>query len=397
MGNFFLVILIYLLAMVGGTGAYGLMSMFMNALVFAALLAFSWRVVDQYYERGAKAVFFDIDKSVVLILYIGFIAANILREAMVNTEYKFEEFEEGTNTVRQYIDVFRGLVSFFAIGVVYSRLRYQKAFIFLPPLCLAIILGSMFLEAYGYISFNAYIREGVNWKATPTELLLSRPGGFMNANMTAAVAMVWLYMALESERNMPVVIKGICLILAVTICTLAQSRAAVLFLALYALYSLIVERKGGFAISLLVGGLVAVIVMSYLDMDIITSLIERFSERTNKDEHSAHERGRLINLAIDIFQDAPLTGHGLFYLHKEVGASAHNQILEILTNFGLVGFFMYGILYLAFYHKNDLSYLILCIFPTMFFSHNFFENSALQVSLGFAYAQSKAGMIRIIK
>jgi O-antigen ligase len=234
--------------------------------------------------------------------------------------------------------------------------------------------------------------------------LLHRPGGFLNANMTAAIAMIWFFIMMEVNKDSAIILKGLALLLTLSICMLTQSRAAMLFLASYALYTLIVSRNVKFLMAIVFVAMVSLAVSHYFELVMVQDIVDNFTSRADRNNSSTLERLSVLAYAIKSFFDAPVFGNGYRYVAKTEGhgLSSHNQVAEILTNFGLVGFVIIITLYITFYHKNSFSYLSLCIFPTMFFSHNFFENSSYQVVLAFAYygydkAQEKTRGNRIVK
>jgi O-Antigen ligase len=384
--NKLLILFSFLLALVGGTGLYSLFPLLMNLSHLAGFLVFLWVVLQQYRYIGAESIKFEYDKCLVFFLYTCFLLAYCLREILVSSEYQFNAFGGTEGTLRQYADLFRGIVGFLIVGVTYRAVGNSKIFIILPLLCLVILLAGLFLESYGIIDFN--VRDHKKYEALTTEgNLLQRPGGFLNANMTAAIALIWLYITLESKSKAPVIIKGFALLITLAVCLLTQSRAAILFLTLYVVYKLIVLRNISFLVSVIFAGLLILLAAHYFELDFVKELLDKFSSRADSGEGSAQERSHVIVLAINSFFDAPIIGNGIFSVSKTIGrgVSSHNEILEVLANFGLIGFFMMSLLYWAFYHKSSFTYISLCILPTLLFSHNFFETIGYQSALAFAY------------
>ncbi len=380
--------------MIGGTGAYGLSSLLMNLLVLASFALFSWELIVRYrYEKRLLEV--SINKLLVFILYASFLLANVLKEVIYDSEYQYSGFqstlgfEDVGGILRQYSDMIRGFIVFLAASLIYGPIRHAKSLIILPPICLTIVLAGQVAEAYGLMSFNHELADGDTWGATFTDKLLARPGGFLNANMTAAVGLIWFYVALESDLKIPILLKGYALIVVLAICLLTQSRGALIFLSLFTIYSLVVSRNFSFIASIIVGGLGVILLLNYLDLDILNNLIEKFTARTEKGENSANERAYLIMKAIEYFQASPIHGNGLFFLMKAEGHSSHNQTLEILSNFGIIGLIIFLSFYFTFYHRNYVPYVLMCVLPMFLFSHNFFENSAFQVAIAFGYCQIK--------
>lgn len=359
-------ILCFLLASVVSGGLYRLSPLLMNLLLLTSLIIFSWDQIQKDKGTGEWLNKFDIKKIIVFLLYTCFLLAYFLREVRISTEYRFNAFTGEEGTIRQYTDLVRGFTIFLLVGVTYKAVNQSKIIVILPLLCLSIISFGVFLEVSQIIDFNTETPEleAERWDSTADDKLLKRPGGFFNANMTAAVAMIWLYIALESKINSSGIVKGLALLLAVSICLIEQSRAAILFLTIYGIHKLILLRNINLLISIILGGFCLILALSYVApvTDFATELLDRFTSRAEGLDDSAIHRMSLIVYAINSFQDAPLFGNGIYYLAKTEGhgSSSHNQTLEVLTNFGLIGFLMIAIVYITFYHKNSISYLSLC-------------------------------------
>jgi len=383
--NIQLIFLSYMLALVGGTGVYVLAPLLMNLIYLICIVTIFWIWFQQYKFIGLESIEFNSKKMFVLLVYICFLLAYFLRESLFFTEFQFQASQ---GIIREYTDLFRGLVSFIISATTYRFVKNSKALVVMPLICLVVIIIGIFLEINQVIDFNSDINEeNDQWVKTTDDKLLARPGGFMNSNMTAALALMWLFMALESKIKSSILIKVSAFILALVICLLTQSRAALLFLAIYVLYKLIVLRNFNVFISIVFFGIVTISVAYYLELEVLQQLIEKFTSRADKNDDSARERLYLIGYSIDSFLNEPIFGNGLRYVAKTAGNgnSSHNQILEVLSSFGLIGFFMMIVLYLTFYHRNSFLYISLCILPTLIFSHNFFENSAYQIALAFVY------------
>lgn len=378
------VFLCFVMALFNGTGLYKLSALLMNLLYGVFLLVFVWDQYKKYYRTNFKSISFDAKKFIILLFYASNLCFFLLREIVADSDYSFNVNE---GILRQYVNLIRGLYAFMIVVAVYNLVKNAKIFIILPVLCLVILLIGLFLESNHLINFNTDIHADTRHEEASVDKLLERPGGFLNANMTAALAIMWLYVALESKLKSPLALKALALILTFVVCSLTQSRAAIVFLVIYLSYESIVRRNIKLIMVIIFGGLFLIASAQYFDIDIASELMDKLASRSDSKEGNAEERLALINYALNAFYDAPLLGNGLFYVAKTsgIGGSSHNQILEILTNWGLLGFAMMVILYMTFYHKNSFSYLTLCIFPTLFFSHNFFESSAFQASLAFAY------------
>ena len=387
MPNKILILLSLLLALIGGTGLFVLSSLLLNSILLVCVVVVFRGLLNQYHKYGLESIRASAFKIFIFTLYLGFLTTSLLRETIFDTEYKYSFTPEG-GLLREYTDIFRGFLGFWIVGQIYQPVRNAKIFAFLPPVCIAIVLAGQILEANGTIDVYGQMAEANALGETSTGKLLARPGGFLNANMTGAVTMVWLFVILESKLEAPVIFKGISLLLTYSVCLLAQSRGSILFLTLYLVYKVFISRNVKFLIAIITALIALFVLFAYIDMDFVNDLIMKFTERATQKEESAAERESLIYKAIAGFQETPIFGHGLYHLSKTFGVSSHNQTLEILNNYGLIGFVCYFLFYVAFYHKNHVSYLILCIFPLLLFSHNFFENSAFQMAIGFAYTHA---------
>ncbi|GAB3544288.1 hypothetical protein GCM10027343_19220 [Noviherbaspirillum agri] len=216
------------------------------------------------------------------------------------------------------------------------------------------------------------------------EGLLLRPGGFLNPNMSAALSLIWLFCALESRGKNSYWLKSASVALCLFVVSLTQSRAAMLFLALYFLCKLYeggIKRMRYYFIPVACAA-VALLFFSESSAleDIYNSIFQRF-----QGDGSSAERYHVLQSALAKFAERPLIGHGMRVMVGSFGVGTHNEVVEWLANFGIVGFFVMLMVFLRFYFVPSLKYLFLCIFPTFLFSHNFFETTAFQVALAYAF------------
>jgi hypothetical protein len=100
-------------------------------------------------------------------------------------------------------------------------------------------------------------------------------------------------------------------------------------------------------------------------------------------------RYELVNLSIDLFLQNPLWGNGFFSLLKYGSDQLnHNQYLLILTDYGLIGMFVFVIMLCLLYSKNNIIlffFLLICGFFTheFFYSYTFLTILALLLSSKF--------------
>ena len=92
-------------------------------------------------------------------------------------------------------------------------------------------------------------------------------------------------------------------------------------------------------------------------------------------DYSAEVRREFIPIAVSLFKDNPILGNGYAYfiMHNGLntsvqGYSTHNNYLEILVNYGIVGFVLYYSIILSItrklikYRKRDDMVRLLCVF-----------------------------------
>ena len=101
------------------------------------------------------------------------------------------------------------------------------------------------------------------------------------------------------------------------------------------------------------------IFISVIKMPIFKMVTERMEgvvhvlQNDSEQESSAVKRNNFIKMGWDLFKENPLIGYGAdnFRIASNTGVYAHNNFIEILTDFGLIGFMLYYSLYILAY-KN---------------------------------------------
>lgn len=111
-------------------------------------------------------------------------------------------------------------------------------------------------------------------------------------------------------------------------------------------------------------GLGLILDSNYAEFDVVNKLLDKSSSRTAIDNSSTQERSILISYAFDSFRNATVFGNGILYLAKTHGLSVHNQLLKILMNFGLIGFF-----YIVYFIFDFLSKKLFFILVFMHFTN----------------------------
>jgi hypothetical protein len=211
-------------------------------------------------------------------------------------------------------------------------------------------------------------------------ILSRRPGGFFNPNMTAAIALIFLFIANESQsarRQERAATASV--VLATLVILLSQSRIGMIVLFAYAFF-----WRSPRALIVCVSLVVAGIGLAFLiDANGVGRLLAKIAHRGDQ---SSSLRLELIVHGLNAFLDAPLFGKGYRYLQLTIGQSAHNEIVECLANFGLVGTAVIGLAWYLLYWGASWRFLLVCVAPTFMFSHNFFETVSFQTALGLAFA-----------
>lgn len=248
-----------------------------------------------------------------------------------------------------------------------------------------VLLGLLLLLAGQIAQIAGYIQQ-VNYEGADTNVLvtLARPGGFLNPNVTAAIAIVFLF---TLDRLSNIVGKRLFMIalpLATTVALLTQSRAALIALLGFLLIILLKQSLRHMASTLLIAS-VFVLFMTIAYPDEVNSLIDNVMQRFEGDS-SSDERQYVLRYSFDVFADSPLLGNGSSYLVSKLGVSSHNQLIEILVNYGLVGFLVLTPALLLLYFPISALMFVFCILPMFLFSHNFFDSGPYQVALGLVLA-----------
>ena len=219
--------------------------------------------------------------------------------------------------------------------------------------------------------------------------LLSRPGGYFNPNVAAAIALVLMFAVVKIAHFEHKWFVFIALVLAGMIVLFSQSRASIIvlmpFLGCLFLGAYKIKYTAIFFISLmvLVSGLLLFEAKSF---DLFSLIFDRF-----KIDVSSDHRLFLLRQGWAGFLDSPLWGNGYRHLVYEMGlsGSSHNEVIESLTNFGLAGFLVLCVSCYCFYVPSSLMFVLVCMAPMFMFSHNFFETFSLQASLGLALAADR--------
>lgn len=252
---------------------------------------------------------------------------------------------------------------------------------------LALLLAGQLAQSAGWL-------QHVRAPAAGFEVsLVFRPGGFQNANMTAAIALLLLWSMLLHLRGSVTGWGWIGLSLAIVVIGLTQSRAGLLALALYGVW--IFRRYPWRMLAVAMLALGAAFWSGVLQEGaLLVELVDRFAARFRGDESSA-ERAWLLRTAWDALQTAPLFGQGHAMLETRYGVGgSHNQVIELLVSFGAIGglaMMLAGVLLL--WPLSGL-FVLVGVLPSLLFSHNYFDSASFQAALGIGLAADRLAAVR---
>lgn len=212
----------------------------------------------------------------------------------------------------------------------------------------------------------------------------ARPGGFLNPNTTAAIAVTLLFGIERLDRRSEGYWFVSLLPVTMLVVGLSQSRSVLLVLAVlfgYSLFGRSVVKIG--LMFLPVVGAALLLLVSFPELT--QAVFENFMDRFEGDD-SSDERTLMLNRAWEAFQADPWFGMGPYFLIERFGVSSHNQLLEILAVYGLTGFVMFAAAFVLIFLPFSWVLGFVCIAPTFVFSHNFFDSISFQAVLGAALA-----------
>lgn len=361
----FLLVALITVVMFVASGAYSLYP----GLLYSIILAFSVLAVTMVVTNEGTLVLdqeIGIGVSILLISYFIF-------------------FVHNSGAARDAFLLFASLFLFF-FAYIYFRNEVDRApdalsviVILASVFTLLAMLGFQYLEATGAIEssrLDGEISETGLWR---------RPGGFHNPNMTASIALVIAYagIACAKIRDRGKFAQCLILIVCATIIAITQSRAGLISLTILACYTLSVR-------ALLVSGVIALIALFEFGLyegsplQVLFDLLGgRFSV-----ESAASDRAFLLSSAVEFINERPLVGHGLGYVQSRLGQGSHNMFVEMWVSGGIIMMAAFCAALLFIYRKAGTVFILVCLVPSLIFSHNFLGTPALQFSLGMALAIS---------
>lgn len=254
-------------------------------------------------------------------------------------------------------------------------------------LTLALILAGQFAQMFGYI-------ENINFDGAQFDkmLTLSRPGGFLNPNESAAIALALFYTAYNLSNFVGIFIYLISIIPTVLIIFISQSRVAILSLLIMVFFTtkFSIRRALLMLIFLMT---ISTIFVYYLNdyssemMDLLINSLSRFEGDDGSDE-----RFNVFQFGLDAFIKSPIFGNGASFSIENFGISTHSEPVEIASSYGIFGILVLGLVVWLTYFPSSIFFKLFCFIPFFMFSHNFMESAALQSVLGLALALDRASL-----
>ena len=219
---------------------------------------------------------------------------------------------------------------------------------------------------------------------TAERIFGSRPGGFLNPNTTAALALMFLYATtlMVPQKRKLWLFAGFGL--STLIIFITQSRASLIILLPYLLYVLFTNRDKMIT-RVFIAALILILIIILATHPDLYQMILTAADRF-KGDYNSDVRADIALTALSDFMKAPVWGHGYQYLMAIYDLGSHNQITEILVSYGVLGILIIGVSCYFLYLPCSILFLVFCVAPTLIFSHNFFEIYHFQAILGFSLA-----------
>lgn len=356
-----------------GTGSYVVYPAFMYSLIGIVIIIYFYDLIDKIKQQNKASEKYKTYKQnrvlqcdyFAILMYAGLLLINYLRENRLESTSIYFNFFSG---------FFVYIILIYAIKLNLNSQLTKKS----PLISIFVILVGLILELQGIIDFR-----GINVYGEQIELI-RRPGGFLNPNMSAALGLIWLYIAMESKIHLANWQKFVSLLGCVSILSITQSRGAIIFFILYIILKLYENGLKSIKYGI-VGFMIFGVVYFFSDLNLLMGVLgNSITDRFHGDGSSV-ERYSLAIAALDLFAQNPIFGYGMRAMYHIYGLGTHNELIEWGLNFGIMGLFVISFIFYRFYFVSSFKYLFLCILPTLLFSHNFFETTAFQVALAFAF------------
>lgn len=215
----------------------------------------------------------------------------------------------------------------------------------------ALILGIRIVNSYGgFTAMFEYTSSGIHERRIGGDFLNENTFGTYMAN--AFFCCLVMFGKLKSQR--PVFAIALLLIspFFIVMCLLSVSKKAILYIIFgFAILLLFLLRNyhGGRKIIALYISVLAIAVIYYLIMYIpafrsvslrFSSLFDHLSD-SSLGSSSDRDRDKMISIGLSAFINSPIFGNGTAYSSTLFGVYAHNNFVELLMNYGIIGFSIY--------------------------------------------------------
>ena len=231
---------------------------------------------------------------------------------------------------------------------------------------LAFILGALILavrvvSSYGGIEeMIKFASSGDKERRVGGELLNENTFGLYMAN--AFFGCLVLFGRLKSRRRWVSILLLLISPIFTIMLLLSVSKKAILFLifgSIILIVYLFRSYKGAYRIHALIAIFVGVAVILYMIMNVpaFHSVSLRFSDMfshladSSSGSSSDQNRDYMISRGLSAFLESPVFGNGTAYSYKLFGAYAHNNFVDILMNYGLIGFLLYYFPYIILFPR----------------------------------------------
>lgn len=266
----------------------------------------------------------------------------------------------------------------------------ESAFVLARKVMVVILIGSVLINIYDFISFNPSQFSRIYGRAAG---LYKDPN---NSSIVLAFGLIATYGIIRPKFRFAY---AIWIFLGVL---LTQSRGGILtYTGILALlfYKKTFSKKSlayVFALLLVVGAFTSLLLLDQFKSKLSNiqnqrGMFERFEQLLGKNTHHVKEDVRLSLLAynLDLWLQQPVTGNGLgasSYLkrYSPDGTESHNQLLLFLVDFGIGGLIIWGSFLLTIItanHRIQRSFeAMLFLLPFALFSmvsHNLFDYASL--------------------
>ena len=286
--------------------------------------------------------------------------------------------------------------------VYYITFHYQNAIYYLVW---GYVLGSLVL-AYRIIQYYGGVSAMIDFASTST---YHRVGGeIINENSLglymggAVLSSIWLILQSTKRRKLFCGILLPCVVVFALVVLLSGSKKAIAFLliSVVALYLLYARNASGGKKMLVILGLSVAILLLFQAIrtlpflgTINVRLEQLINTLTGEGPASDSDQLRLSvsQMGLEAFLASPLFGNGTGHSYILFGTYSHNNFVELLMNYGLIGFvayyFPYSVLLFMLYNRTKRNDLIATYFLIYI---------VLQIALGIGWVNYYERVVQVI-